>query len=168
MRGIIRVIDSISEQAGKTARWCCLILVAVVVYEVTARFVFNAPTIWAFETICMLLATISALGWAYTHRHHGHVRVDVFYGLLPLRGRAIIDVSCYLLIFFPFLIMLIYASASGAWFSWSFAERSIEGYWYPPRWPIRTVMFLGVSLFFLQGVAHFTRNLYLLIRNKPL
>ncbi len=103
MRSIIRVIDSISEWTGKTVRWVCLVLVVVVVYEVTARFVFNAPTLWAFETICMLLCTIGALGWAYTHRHHGHVRVDVLYTLLSPRGRAIIDVGGYLIFFFPLL-----------------------------------------------------------------
>jgi TRAP-type mannitol/chloroaromatic compound transport system permease small subunit len=114
----------------------------------------------------MLLATISALGWAYTHRHDGHVRVDVFYAYLSPRGRAIIDFGGYLVFFFPLLIILVYASARGAWFSWSIGERSIEGYWYPPVYPIRTVMFLGVSLFALQGVAEFIRTLYLLIRNK--
>ncbi len=168
MRTIIKTIDAISEYTGKTARWVCVALVAVVVYEVTARYVFNAPTVWAFETISMLLATIGALGWAYTHLHHGHVRVDVFYTHLSPKGRAMIDVGGYLIFFFPFLIMLVYASASGAWFSWSVGERLIEGYWYPPAYPIRIVMFVGASLFFLQGVAQFMRDLYQLIRSKPL
>ncbi|TET67274.1 MAG: TRAP transporter small permease subunit [Dehalococcoidia bacterium] len=167
MRTIIKTIESISEFMGKTTRWVCVGLVAVVVYEVTARYVFNAPTIWAFEMVGMLLCTIGALGWAYTHLHHGHVRVDVFYTHLSPRGRAIIDIGGYLIFFFPLLIMLVYTSATGAWFSYSIGERLIEGYWYPPAFPIRTVMFIGVSLFFLQGVAQFTRDLHQLIRNKP-
>lgn len=168
MRTVIRTIDSISEHTGKTIRWVAVLLVAVVVYEVMARYVFNAPTIWAYETITMLLCTIGVLGWSYTHRRHGHVRVDVFYTRLSPRGKAIIDVGGFLLFFFPFLSMLVYASATGLWFSWSIGERLIESYWYPPAYPIRTVMLVGASLFFLQGVAQFTRDLYLLIRNKPL
>ena len=168
MKSIIRVIDTICEWTGKTIRWACPLLVFVIVFEVTARFVFNKPTIWAFETVGMLLCTIGALGWSYTHLHHGHVRVDVFYTFLSPRGKAIIDVGGYLIFFFPFLIMLVYASASGVWFSWSVKERLIEGYWYPPAFPIRTVMFIGASLFTLQGIAQFSRAVYLLIRNKPL
>ena len=168
MRNIVRVIDSISEYSGMVVRWACLALVLVLCFEVSARYVFNAPTMWSFETASMLGGTIAVLGWSYTHKHGGHVRVDVFYTRLSPRGRAIIDVVGFLLFFFPFLSILIYASGTGAWFSWSIGERLIEAYWYPPAYPIRTVMFVGASLFFLQGVAQFTRDFYLLIRNKPL
>lgn len=168
MRSIIRFIDSISEWTGKIVQWFVLLLVVVIVYEVTARYVFNAPTVWAFETTCFLLCIICCLGWVYTHVRQGHVRVDVFYERLSPRGRAFIDVCGYLIFFFPLLIILIPVSATGAWFSFTFGERGISGFWYPPLWPIRAVMIVGVFLFFLQGVAQFTRDLYLLIRDKPL
>jgi len=116
----------------------------------------------------MLGGTIVALGWSYTHRHHGHVRVDVFYARLSPKGKAITDIICALLLFFPLLVILAYTAASWMWDSWSMNEVLIESYWYPPAGPIRTIMFLGLSLFALQGVAQFIRDLYLLRRNKPL
>jgi len=168
MRTIARVIDSISEWTGKAIRWACVALVIVLCYEVTARYVFDAPTIWAHETSCMLGGTIIALGWAYTHKHHGHVRVDVFYMHLSPRGKAISDVVGALLFLFPLLIVYIHVAVDEVWFSWSTGERLIESYWYPPATPIRAMLVLGFSLFALQGVAQFIRDLYLLIRNKPL
>jgi len=168
MRTIVSIIDGISEWTGKTIRWACVALIIVLCYEVTARYVFNAPTIWAHETSCMLGGTIVALGWSYTHRHHGHVRVDVFYARLSPKGKAITDIICALLLFFPLLVILAYTAASWMWDSWSMNEVLIESYWYPPAGPIRTIMFLGLSLFALQGVAQFIRDLYLLRRNKPL
>ena len=168
MRTILRVIDSVSEWTGKIARWFWVVVVLVMTYEVIMRYAFTAPTMWAYETSMMIGATTYALAFAYTHRHRAHVRVDVLYTHLSPRGKAIIDVSGFLLFFFPFLSMLIYASVTGLWFSWSIGERLIESYWYPPAYPIRTVMFVGASLFFLQGAAQFTRDFYLLIRNKPL
>jgi len=168
VRTIARVIDSISEGMGKAIQWACVALVIVLCYEVTARYGFNAPTIWAHETSCMLGGAIVALGWAYTHKHHGHVRVDVFYTHLSPRGKAITDVVGALLFLFPLLIVLIYAAADQVWFSWSMGEKLIESYWYPPAYPIRTVLVLGLSLFALQGMAQFIRDLYVLIRNKPL
>lgn len=168
MRIVIRFIDSVSETSGKVICWACVALVLVLVYEVTARYVFNAPTIWAYDTSTMLGGTIAAVGWVYTHRVGGHVRIDVIYTCLSSRGKAAIDVICALLLLFPLFSAIVYASAYRMWFAWSMGEVSIESYWYPPAGPIYTVMFLGFSLFFLQAVAHFIRDLHLLIRNKPL
>lgn len=166
MRTLVRVIESISEWTGKAVSWLCLGLVIMLCYEVTARYVFNAPTIWAHCASTMVGGTIAALGWAYVHRHQGHVRVDVFYAHLSPRGKAITDVVCALIFLFPLLIILILAAADWVCFSWSINEVLTVSYWYPPAFPIRTVFFLGVSLFALQGVVQFIRDLYLLIRNK--
>lgn len=168
MRTIVRVIDSISNGMAKTISWACVALVGVLVYEVTARYVFNAPTIWAHEIAPMLGVAIVALGWAHTHCHDGHVRVDIFYSRLSARGKAIIDVVGSLLFLFPLLIVLIYVAANHTWFAWSMGEVFKESILYPPAWPLRATMLLGLSLFTVQGVALFIRDLYLLIREKPL
>jgi len=168
MRTIIRVIDSISEYTGRTVLWLCVVLIFVLAYETTARYVFNAPTNWAMETGEMLGATIAVMGWSYTHRHHGHIRVDVFYARLSPRGKAIVDVTCSVLFLFPLLAILIYTSATWMWFSWKMNEKLIESNWLPPAGPIKTVVLLGVCLFALQALAQFIRDFYLLIRNKPL
>jgi len=166
MRTVVRAFDSISEYTGKVAKWACLALVLVLVYEVVARYAFNAPTIWAHQTSCMLGGAIAALGWAYTLRHQGHVRVDVLYSHLSPRGQAIIDVLCGLLFFFPLLFILIHQSASQMLYSWSMGEVLTQTYWYPPAGPIRTVVFVGLLLFGLQGVSQFTRDLYFLVRGR--
>ena len=168
MRTIVRLIDSISEYTGKVICWACVVLVGVLTYEVIMRYAFSAPTIWSYELSRMLGATIVILGVAYTHRHHGHVRVDVFYTHFPPKWRTIIDIVFALLLFFPLFITLTYAAASEMWYSWASGEVLTGTVWYPPAGPIRTVMFLGLFLLALQGVAQFIRDLHLLIRNKPL
>jgi len=168
VRTIVRVIDSISEYTGKVACWACAVLIGGLVYEVTARYAFSAPTIWSYELSCMLGATIVIMGAAYTHRHHGHVRVDIFYMRLSPKRKAIVDVICALLIFLPLFIILTYTAAVEMLFSWSMGEVLISTIWYPPAGPIRTVMLLGLFLLALQGIAQLIRDSYLLIRNKPL
>jgi TRAP-type mannitol/chloroaromatic compound transport system permease small subunit len=167
MRAVINIIDSISDWTGKIARWFCVALVLVLVYEVTARYVFTAPTIWAHDMTTMLLCTTVVLGWAYTHRRQGHVRVDVFYMHLSPRRKAIVDVFGALIFLFPLIILLAKTAGSHMMFTWSIGERLLMSYWYPPAGPIRTVVLLGLSLFGLQAISQFTRDLYLLIRNKP-
>jgi TRAP-type mannitol/chloroaromatic compound transport system permease small subunit len=168
MRAVVRVIDSISEYTGMAVRWVCLALVLVLCFEVTSRYFFNAPTAWASDTSSMMGGAIAALGWAYTHRHGGHVRVDVFYSHLSPRGQAILDVTLSLLFFFPLLLALAYVSWDRMWFSWEMGEVLNRSNWYPITGPIRTVVVLGLSLFALQGVAQFIRDLYRLTRNKQL
>ena len=168
MRAILRVIDAISEWTGKAISWLAVALVMVIVYEVVMRYVFNSPTMWAYETSVMLGGTVYVMGWAYVHRHHGHVRVDVLYSRFSPRRKAIIDVICALLFLFPLLIVLLDASASFMRHAWSVNERLIVTYWMPPAAPFRTIVMIGLSLFALQSVAQFIRDLSLLIRNKPL
>jgi len=167
MRSILRVIDSISEWTGLTGRWFAVGLVLIVSLEVILRFVFNRPTLWGYETSVMLGASTYILAFGYVHRHHGHVRVDVFHAHLPNRGKATIDVLGDLLLFFPLIFLLVAVAWDWVIYAWSTGERMPITGWYPPAGPLRTVVFLGFVVFAFQGVAQFVRDLYLLIRNKP-
>ncbi len=155
-----------SEFAGGTVKWFAYALILIMVYDVTMRYVFNAPTMWAYETAIMLGAAMYILAWSYTHRHHGHVRIDVIYTHLSSRGKAVIDVIGALLFFLPLAAVLIYTSAFWMWRAWSIKEVLTEGYWYPPLSPLRTVIFIGAILFTLQGGARIFRDVYILVRNK--
>lgn len=169
MRTVARVIEAISEWTGnKVACWACVVLVIVLFYDTAARHIFNAPTVWAYETAMMLGIAIGSLGMAYTHKHHGHVRIDVLYRLLSPRGKAIVNVVCAPLLFLPLVVIIVITAADWMWLSWSIGERMIKSFWYPPTGPIRTIMFLGFSLFAVQGVAQLIRDLHLVIRKKPL
>ena len=167
MRKVLRAIDKTTDWAGRTFRWGLVILVLIVSYEVTSRFVFGAPTKWSYETDMMLSGTVYAFAFAYAVLHKSHVRIDVFYGRLSPRGKAVIDVIGSLVAFFPLIILLAYISAFMAVDSYVSGEVSWQSYWYPPLWPYRTAVTLGFILLLLQGSAQFFRDAYLLMRNKP-
>ena len=168
VRGTLSVADSISEWLGRSVSWFAFALILVSVYDVVLRYVFNKPTIWAYETSCMLGATIIVAGWGYVLLHHGHVRVDVFYSRMSTRKKAIIDVVCGLLLFFPLIISLLWTSIPWMVDAWVRNEVMVETYWYPPAAPIRTLLVIGLAVFTLQGIAQFMRDLHLLIKSEPL
>ena len=167
MRSILRTIDNINDRVGSVARWLCPALVLLITLEVTRRFVFNSPSMWAFETAMMVGATLYVFGWAYVHRHRAHVRVDVFYAHLPRRLQALVDVMGNIFLFFPFIIMFTLAAVNKAKYAWAVNERMEETVWYPPFAPLRTVIAIALILLVLQGAANFYRDFYVLIRNKP-
>ena len=42
-------VDGISTWVGKAFAWSIVVLTFAIAYEVIARYVFNAPTQWAFD-----------------------------------------------------------------------------------------------------------------------
>ena len=167
MRIVVKVIDSVSEYTGRAVLWLTVVLVLVLFYETTARWLFTAPTQWAFETAEMIFCSVAVLGWAYVHRHHGHVRVDVIYTRFSPRMKAIADVVSSLVFLVPFLFFLLPTSFNSMMLSWRINEKLIESAFLPPAAPIRTVIVVGVLLFTFQAGAQFIRDVYFMVRNKP-
>lgn len=166
MRKVLKTIDTLNEWVGKIGQWLALFLVLNIAQEVIMRYVFNRPSMWAYETSMMLGGALYALGYAYAQRLRAHVRVDVVYIHLSPRGKAIIDAVCGVFIFLPVIIFMTYTSWVWTIKAWVIQEKMVETYWYPPAYPLRTVVSLGFAFLFLQGLAQLFRDFYLMIRNK--
>jgi len=166
MRKVFKSIDSISEWGGKCARWFILFMILVILFEVVARDVLSSPTFWGYEVTLALGASLYAIGYAYTESKHGHVRVDVFYIHMSPRVKAITDSICGFVFFLPAVGVVAFFSYSKMMWSWDILEKSIEGYWYPPWYPLRTVICLGWTMLLLQGLAHLSRSLYHAIKGR--
>ncbi len=166
MRPVLRVIDTISDWAGKIARWFSLFLILIIVFEVFMRYVLNAPTKFSYEVSIALGASLYAMGYAYTESKRAHVRVDVFYIHMSPRTKAIFDSFGGLIFFLPLIAFVVFAAWNKMIWSWSVLEKSVEGFWYPPWYPLRTMIFLGWSLLLMQGTANFYRNVYRAVKGK--
>lgn len=164
MEKVIRIIEAISEWSGKIVAWLVLVFTVVLGYEVILRYVFNAPTKWAFDISYMLGGSYFLLGEAYTLLKKKHVRIDLFYVFFSTRKKALVDVVFYLLFFFPLWGILLYTLIPYVYLSWITNERSMQGYWMPILYPFKTVMPVGIFLLLLQGVAEFFRAILVLAR----
>ena len=168
MRRILKLIDTISEGVGSWGRWFVVALILVGVYEVMMRYAFNAPTIWAYETSSMLGGTVYALGWAYALLHRSHIRVDVFFSRLSLRGQAIADSFLALVFFFPLIGLMAERSVFWAWRAYTRNLVMMESYWYAPQWPFRVILAVGICLLLVQGIAKFVRDAHFAIKGTTI
>lgn len=157
MQGLLIGIDRLSALAGKTAGWAIVVLTGVICYEVFARYLFRAPTSWAYDTSYILYGTLFMLAGAYTLSRGGHVRADFLYRSLSPRGQAMVDLPLYLLFFIPGIAALI-------WFGWNFFhisylqnERSSVTPDGPLIWPFKFLIPLSGGLMLLQGIAEIIR-----------
>ncbi len=168
LRRIVSFIDSLSMKMGHVVKFLIPALILVLFYEVVSRYVFDKPTIWALETSMMIFGTIGSLCWGYTLKIGGHVRVDVFYTMLPKWWKAFIDVALTLVFLFPFQLILIRTGIKWALFALKTGEKMVESSWLPPTAPFRIVLTVGFILFFIQAISEFIKNFYYLVRKEDL
>lgn len=167
LRKVLKAIDCINDYTGKAFSWLLVVLVLVILFEVIARSVFNSPTLWVHLTARMTSGSLAIMALAYAHVHRRHMRIDVIYRKLSVRGKMIIDVVFFMVAMAPLLYLLLNHSASWMWQAWIMGEIRTESWWFPPAWPFRAVFFLGLCLFTLQSLSQFFRDLSLLITGRP-
>jgi TRAP-type mannitol/chloroaromatic compound transport system permease small subunit len=168
LRTLLKTIDWMSEQSGQLGKWFALVLVFAGSYEAIARHFFNAPTIWSYDTMCMAGGAIYLLGASYNFKHDAHTRVDLFYMQGSRKTKAIIDVVCSLLLFFPLMIIMFKLAVDWAVKAWKIEEVMFTSFWYPPAAPYRTLFAVGLLLLILQGLARLIRDLHFLIKGEEI
>jgi len=150
MRKALKIIDWINEQTGSLSRWLVAILIVLVFSDTVARYIFNAPLSFGYQSATMLGAAIYAMFWGYVHKHQSHVRVDLLYNLLSKKGQAVLDIVFTTVLMFPIMFLMIRISARLMVRSFLSGEVLTESYWYPPVWPMRAVVLIGLILLLLQ------------------
>jgi TRAP-type mannitol/chloroaromatic compound transport system permease small subunit len=156
---LIACIDGLSTVTGWAAGWLMVPMTLAVFYEVTARYAFNAPTIWAYDTTYMFFGAQFMLAAAYTLLRGGHIRTDVFYEHWSPRTRALVDTVSYVFFFFPGMLFVLYAGWVEAVASWRITERSDWSAWRPVIYPLKFVIPVSAGLLLLQGFAELVRCL---------
>jgi TRAP-type mannitol/chloroaromatic compound transport system permease small subunit len=163
-----RQIDRLSEAAGSFGKWFAFLLVIIGTYETISRHSFNAPTIWAYDSLCMAGGVVYLLGASYTYMKDSHIRVDLLYSRLSPKGQAALNVVCALLFFFPLVGVLLKEAISWAIRAWRIDEVMFNSFWYPPAAPYRTLVAVGLLLLVLQGIARLIRDVNLLMGGRDL
>jgi len=157
---VVRVIDKFTDTTGTWIAWLNVPLVAVVAWEVIARYAFNAPTIWSFDLTYMLYGTIFMLGCAYALHKGAHIRTDFFFEKWSVRTRGVIDSIAYLVFFFPSLVVFLWVSGAEGWYAFEIGEVSEQTPWRPILWPFKMVVPVTCVLLLVQGVSETIKSVY--------
>lgn len=159
MKGIIKILDAITEYMGRVIGFLVYVLLFVVLYEVVSRKVFGKPTIWGFELSYILYAVMFMLGFAYTLKHKMHIGIDVFYSRFSLKTQGVLDIIGYLIFFFPFMYLAVTSTWGFASQSWQMHELS-QSPWAPRLYPFKAIMPIAFIMLTLQGISHFIKSIY--------
>lgn len=166
LKSFCSIIDKIVIWTGKTASYLMPVLAFIVVYEVAARYLFNAPTIWAYDSSLFLFGYIAALGGAYAQQKRAHINVDILYLTVSPKVKNIFNVISFSLGIF-FLIVTFYVSIGKFNEAIQFDYRR-QSEWAPPMWHFWVMLCIASSLFIAQLVRDMTTEIYHLITGEEL
>ena len=165
MNALIRVIERLTGSVGIFAALLIVPLIIATSYEVFARYLFGAPTIWAYEIGYTLTGSHFTLAMAFALREGQHIRIDIFSGRFSQRTRALIDLACFSVLL-PLTVWLTFALARHLRNGYEHAERSGQSALNLPVWPFRVVFVVAFVLLALQVFAEMVK-LVRLLRAKP-
>ena len=158
---IISIIDTFTEYTGKFISIFVIILVLLVGYDVSVRYLFNSGSIDIQELEWHLFSIILLLGSAYTLKHDEHVRLDIFYSskLINDKVRIWFDVLGTLLILLPFCLLIIISAWPFVTQAYIHNEISPDPGGLPARWLIKAAIPLGFFFLLIQGIAEALKKL---------
>jgi len=146
-------IDSTNEAVGRMVSWVSLLLVLVVFVDVVMRYLFKTSFVFTQELEWHLFAFIFLIGAGYTLLHDGHVRVDIIYQRLSVKGRAWVNLIGVILFLIPGCWLVISTSWKFVGNSFSVLEGSPDPGGIPYRFIIKGTMTVGYALLLLQGLS---------------
>ncbi len=154
----ITKIDLFSKWVGNIVSWITIPLILGMVYEVFARKLFLAPTIWAYDMSRFFYGALFMLGAGYALSKGVHIRADFIYRNFKIKTQGKIDFWLYLLFYFPGLIVFLYMTIGFVQESIMRGEKGMDTTWMPYMWPIKTCLLVGIVFLLIQGISELFKS----------
>jgi TRAP-type mannitol/chloroaromatic compound transport system permease small subunit len=164
---MMKMINIFNEKIARLVSLCIPLLILSLIYEVVARYAFNAPTTWSGDATYFLCSIALVFTLAYTWQVGGHVSVDMILVKFPVKVQAFLNVFFMLTMFFLCWFLIVWAMVPTVIESWRILERSTIGF-FPPIYPYKTWILIGTIMLVFQGFNIFISELYRLIKGKEL
>ena len=153
LKTLCRLIDTLNEWIGRGVAWVTLALVVVIFIDVVMRYLFNTSFVFTQELEWHLFAFIFLIGAGYTLLHDGHVRVDIIYQRLGLKGQAWINLLGVIFFLIPGCLMVMSTSWKFVVNSFMIMEGSPDPGGIPFRFIVKGCIPAGFFLLFIQGLS---------------
>uniref|UniRef100_UPI00082F76DA TRAP transporter small permease subunit n=1 Tax=Marinobacterium profundum TaxID=1714300 RepID=UPI00082F76DA len=156
-------LDRVISRFGAAAAWLVFLAMAISVFEVIMRYVFDSPTSWVHESVVFLVAVSFALGGPATLAKNRHIRVRVLYDSVKPEFRIWFD-RFNDFVTLGFCVAMSYAAFNMFWRAshnplgeWQL-ERSGTS-WNPPM-PALTkgIILFALGLMMLQALLHLIQS----------
>ncbi|MDB2345076.1 TRAP transporter small permease subunit [Pelagibacteraceae bacterium] len=160
MASTIINIDKWSKWIGNVVCWITMPLMLAMTYEVLARKLFLAPTMWAYDMSRFFYGALFMLGAGYALSKGVHIRADFLYRNFKVKTQGLIDFWLYLLFYFPGLLAFFYMTTIFVVESIQRGEKGMDTAWMPYMWPIKACLWFGILFLLVQGISELFKSYY--------
>jgi len=146
------VIDKTIKYLGYFTAFVLSVLVLLVVYDATARYLFSTGSVALQELEWHLFDVVILFAIAYTLREGAHVRVDIFYASFSQRTKLLINTISSLFFILPFSLLIIYIGIDFVAMSFVQNEASSNPGGLEYRFLVKSLMPLSFVFLLLQAI----------------
>ncbi len=150
-------VDHLSRFLGLAVSYFYLMAAFCTLWEVVARYVFNAPTQWVFEVVMVLCASAWMLSAGFVTLNKRHIAITVLYLMASERVRWWLDLFAMLVGFFA-LYMLVSDTMMRAIESIDLVERGGTAWNSPLPMVLKTVLVTGLFIYLVQLIVNLSRH----------
>lgn len=152
---LLRIIDGISEFAGKLCAWALFAIGFFITFEVVMRYVFNSPTVWVDEISRVLQIWVVYLAASYVLKHREMVTIELILSDPTTIWRRLAE-SFAIVVLFIFAGVACYYGYQ-IWLKATLAGHTTDTYLAPPKMITHAPVWVGSLLLMLQGLAQLYR-----------
>ena len=177
MKGFVGLVDPINHVIGRVVMYGIFVMMGILLWSSVSK-VFFLPSLWTLEMAQFAMVAYYILGGPYAIQMGSNVRMDLIYGEMTDRRKAMID-AVTVLFLLTYLAFLLYGGIASTAYSlgyfgsepigffaglatgseeMGFLERSPTA-WRPYLWPIKAIMVVGIFLMLLQTLSELFKDI---------
>ncbi len=146
------MIDKTIKYLGYFTAVVLAVLVLLVVYDATARYIFSTGSVALQELEWHLFDIVILFAIAYTLREGAHVRVDIFYASFSQKTKLLINTISSIFFILPFSLLIIYIGIDFVLMSFTQNEASSNPGGLEYRFLVKSLMPLAFVFLLLQAL----------------
>lgn len=162
VRGYVCGIDALNARLGRGLRWCLIGMTAMTLLIIFLGLFFRVGRVWMAEVVVYLHGILFMLAAADALRCDAHVRIDIFYSRMSVRGRARVNLIGVFVFLLPVCAVILFTSFPYVAASWAVREESSEGEGLAAVFLLKSCLLLFPLLMSLQGLSLAGRSWLLL------
>lgn len=158
----VRAVSTANKYIGLVLSWLSLAVVLVCFAVVVQRYFLHVTQLWMQDLYVWLAGAMFTGVAGFALLRDDHVRVDIFYAKLSLRGKAIADLIGVVVFLLPFIYVVSVYSWPFVTRSWRIFEGSANIGGMPGLFVLKAFIVVFCVLVGLQGIAMAARSILVL------
>ena len=154
----MKFIDNTIKYLSYFSAIIVAVLVLMIVYDSTARYLFSNGSTVLQELEWHLFDVIVLFGIAYALRENAHVRVDIFYASYKEKTKALINILSSLFFILPFSLLIIYIGIDFVAMSFIQNEASSNPGGLEYRYIVKSLLPISFAFLSLQAIRDVITN----------